>query len=181
MKTLAMATLFAAAITPAYAQETGYDNAQSFITQYKDGSNQPLIWRLQARRCNPVFYLCVGLEQLNFFQKFVSLRAGRQAVSFARALLCHAYVVSLFHLVSPHVQIQRQMAMRWRWLVSQHLTGIKKKPATTSMTVMATICARASEAAYWRLNSFLLPRLQLLMTRMLCSQVRRAFCGASRE
>jgi hypothetical protein len=30
----------------------------------------------------------------------------------------------------------------------------KKKPATTSMTVMATICARASEAAYWRLNSF---------------------------
>jgi hypothetical protein len=49
------------------------------------------------------------------------------------------------------------------------------------MTVMATICARASEAAYWRLNSFLLPRLQLLMIRILCSQVRRAFCGASRE
>jgi hypothetical protein len=39
MKTLAMATLIAGVITPAYAQETSYENAQSFITEYKDGSN----------------------------------------------------------------------------------------------------------------------------------------------
>ena len=44
MKTLAMATLIAAVITPAYAQETGYDNAESFITEYKDGSQRRNRW-----------------------------------------------------------------------------------------------------------------------------------------
>ena len=74
---------------------------RQYCNVHPQSHNQLLIWRLQARRCNPVFYLCVGLEQLNFSQKFVSLRARRQAVSFARALLRHTYVVSLFHLVCP--------------------------------------------------------------------------------
>jgi hypothetical protein len=39
MKTLTLAALIAAMITPAHAQVTGYESAGAFITEYKDGSN----------------------------------------------------------------------------------------------------------------------------------------------
>ena len=39
MRTLALAALIAALITPAYAQGAGYENAEAFITEYKNGSN----------------------------------------------------------------------------------------------------------------------------------------------
>ena len=39
MKTLTLAALIAAMITPAHAQVTSYENAGGFIAEYKDGSN----------------------------------------------------------------------------------------------------------------------------------------------
>src|ERR1700721_4297940 len=39
MKTLTLAALIAAMITPAHAQVTSYENAGAFIAEYKDGSN----------------------------------------------------------------------------------------------------------------------------------------------
>ena len=65
MKTLAMATLIAAVTTPAYAQETRYENAQSFITEYKDGSN--IYARLYIRG--------VG-EGLSWYNSFVATAGG---------------------------------------------------------------------------------------------------------
>jgi hypothetical protein len=53
------------------------------------GQDKPLVGGLQARRRNPVIYLCVGLEQLNFPKKFISLWTKRHAVSFTPVLLCH--------------------------------------------------------------------------------------------
>jgi hypothetical protein len=66
--------------------------------------DQPSVGGLQARRRNPVIYLCVGLEQLNFLKKFISLWTRRHAVSFTRALLRHTYIINLFHVVSPRKQ-----------------------------------------------------------------------------
>jgi hypothetical protein len=63
-----------------------------------------LVGGLQARRRYPVICLCVGLEQLNFPKKFISLWTRRHAVSFTRALLRHTRIIDLFHVVSPRKQ-----------------------------------------------------------------------------
>jgi hypothetical protein len=68
------------------------------------GRDQPLVGGLQARRRNPVVCLCVGLEQLNFPKKFISLWTRRHAVSFTRALLRHTDIINLFHAISPRKQ-----------------------------------------------------------------------------
>src|SRR4051794_40572180 len=39
MRTLALSLLIALLATPASAENSGYENAQAFITEYKDGSN----------------------------------------------------------------------------------------------------------------------------------------------
>jgi hypothetical protein len=70
-------------------------------TGFHPDKDQPSVGGLQARRRNPVIYLCVGLEQLNFPKKFISLWTRRHAVSFTRALLRHTHIINLFHVVSP--------------------------------------------------------------------------------
>src|SRR5258707_10400127 len=74
---------------------------------------QGSVWGLQAWRRNPLVDLCVVLKYLDFFQKLVSLRTRRHPVRFTRAFFCHAYIINLFHLVSPYEttsQLQRQKA-----------------------------------------------------------------------
>ena len=63
-----------------------------------------LVGGLQARRGDPVIHPSVGLEQLNFLKKFISLWTRRYAVSFTRALLRHTHIINLFHVVSPRKQ-----------------------------------------------------------------------------
>jgi hypothetical protein len=80
------------------------DTKRVELRKARPGRDQPLVGGLQARRRNPVIYLCVGLEQLNFPKKFISLWTRRHAVSFTRALLHHTLIINLFHVVSPRKQ-----------------------------------------------------------------------------
>jgi hypothetical protein len=68
MKTLAMAAMFAAAITPAQAQVTSYYNAGDFVTDYKDGSS------ISAR----LYIKGVG-EGLSFYNSLVDKEHGKPA------------------------------------------------------------------------------------------------------